>query len=155
MPASHYMIERGLPTPPHHARWCHGSRTQFLDVLAVLTGCRLRLQALPDGHRPDVMRYDRERNRLFLGEAKETETPGNSETRIRLLTYLRWMRAYLSEPSRTAVLAICYGTTAHGKGWLEAIEFLSQELRLEVTQSGIKRFDGGLAVAWFTYGRAA
>src|SRR2546426_6033017 len=106
----------------------HESRTQLLDSLAVLIGCREQLgSTLPDGLRPDVLRLDTTRRLLFLGEAKHSESPRNRYSIERLTKYVQWIRSHLEfvpragGPNPTAVVAICFGQAAHADDWLDTL----------------------------------
>jgi hypothetical protein len=68
----------------------HDSFVAVLDAVAILSGrCeRLPLNFLPDGSRPDVLRLERQRKVLFIGDAKNGETSGNRTTQLRLRTYV-------------------------------------------------------------------
>jgi hypothetical protein len=132
----------------------HDLRAQFLDELAVLTGCREALSGgFPDGKRPDVLRANLSRGILFIGEAKHSESPGCSATQARLFEYLRWMSIHVSERSRTGIFAICFGRKEHTQGWIETISNLGLEARLTFEESGVETFGPEIIVVWFVLGR--
>lgn len=96
----------------------HASRTQLLEDLADLAGFTCRIGGFfPDGSQPDVLRLSREDRGLFVGDAKHTETPGNTATALRLRRYCRWLRAHRQglRPG-VAVLALCV-PTGHRHAW--------------------------------------
>lgn len=67
----------------------HESRVDCLRTLATLAGCAGGFGGrLPDGARPDVVRYAADRRLLFVADAKDTESPGCAATRMRLAAYV-------------------------------------------------------------------
>jgi hypothetical protein len=49
-----------------------------------------------DGHlAPDLVRLHYRRPRLFVADAKATESPGTRDTKIRILFYLRAIRPWI------------------------------------------------------------
>ncbi len=143
-------VSCGLPEHSPRGRM-HRDRTELLKSLAVLFGCAQRVDAFADGARPDILRSDASKAVLFLGEAKDTETPGNTETQIRLLAYFRWIKAYLRRGGRRAIVAVCFGEAAHSKKWKDTLEFLSAETNLVPLQAGSERFDGKARIVWCLY----
>jgi hypothetical protein len=125
----------------------HDERSAFLRDLATLIGCRGQVDVLPDGHRPDVLRYNIERGLLFVGDAKDTETPGCAATRERLRYYVSWVSAHVSSGGRGLVV-ICFGEVAHGAGWSSVLQALSQECGLHCIDQGVRVFGRDLLVAW-------
>lgn len=139
----------GAPTPEHEAR------AAFLRSLATLAGCAGGLGAqLPDGLRPDVVRYAVGRRWIFLGDAKATETPRCSATRDRLAAYLRWLRAHESLGG-AGVFAICFGRRGDAGGWLRAIFELAGRERVTCVAGDVTEFAPDLLVAWLVTGRAS
>lgn len=94
------MIVAGEPGRPTALHEC---RRAWLDAIAILEGFTLRLEALPDGSIPDVLRVDQRRRWLFVGEAKDTESAGSSTTGARLHRYATWLAA------NGGVFAVCHG----------------------------------------------
>jgi hypothetical protein len=141
------LVEHGAGMNPH------GRRTEFLASLAVLFGCAQEAGGeFPDGARPDVTRLNVRKAVFFIGEAKDTESPGNTETQLRLLSYLKWIRAYVEAPHRTAVIAICFGQQNHTSGWIRTLRFLGREAGVIFLEEGVERFDGSTRVVWHVYG---
>ena len=128
----------------------HGERVEFLRSLAVLSGCITPMSTLPDGRRPDVVGISSADKMIFLGEAKETESPGNTATRARLAGYFKWMKVVVGG-GNTAVLAICFGNATHINGWLETVEILSNEFEMPTGKRKVRRFGGGLIVVSAIY----
>lgn len=66
----------------------HEWRVELLATVAMLSGCRRRV-TLDKGMSPDVAAADDTGRRLFVADAKATETAGCSATSRRLRRYLR------------------------------------------------------------------
>lgn len=128
----------------------HGVRTTFLDTLAVLSGCYEPIgSSFPDGCRPDVARVNLSKRFLFIGDAKNTESPGNIATRERLLCYLRWFEAHV-RAGGDGVFAICVGYDADIRGWVEAIKTLVNETRCQCLNWRVNRFPPDFVVILFS-----
>lgn len=110
----------------------HEARRELLDAIAILAGFTLTFPgALPDGRRPDVLRVSLTRSGLFVGDAKATESPGNSDTVARLLAYARWIDAAARGRSHpVAVLAVCVPGRHATQGWTRALELVAHEAGL-------------------------
>lgn len=115
-----------------------------LDALAVLSGhrCLLRLAAWL---RPDVARCDMAHARIFVGDAKDTESPANAET-------IRRLRSYFA-PVGSANRRGCAATfaVAHGEpsaDWLSVLEWLCARLGLEATARGQEVIAADATVSW-------
>lgn len=131
----------------------HEDRRRALDALAILTGHTAALPwGFPDGLRPDVLRCDLSRSSLFVGDAKEVETPGCLETRVRLLRYIRWVASHVQTGRRTATLAICFGPASQARGWQETLEVLSHEAGMEPILCQHDRLGSGFNVVWLVCG---
>jgi hypothetical protein len=140
---------------PTGAQTAHGRRVEFLDALAILMGCEGTLNGeLPDGRRPDVLRYDVERRILFIGDAKHWETPGNRETQARLQHYFKWLRSHV-EGCGLGIFAVCFGRRSDTSAWTETMEMLGREVGLYYTRRGVERFGPGLLVAWSEFSTSA
>lgn len=97
----------------------HDDKVRFLDSLAVLMGCKESLGGqLPYGERPDVLRTDRKQGVLFIGDGKNTESPKCIDTQLRLLRYLKWLSAHVSDKDRIGMFSICFGRKADSEGWV-------------------------------------
>ena len=126
----------------------HDRRTDFLDTLAVLLGCRRYLgPILPDGLRPDVLRYGLDQDTLFIGDAKDTETPGNSATSSRLLGYLKWVAGHVQAGHGPGILAICFGRRLHAQAWMKTLALMAREVGLPATFIHWRALSTGLNVA--------
>jgi hypothetical protein len=125
----------------------HEERRRTLDALAILGGCReLLLPFFPDGRRPDVLRFDSERRHLFVGDAKDTETPGCSETRTRLVHYASWLRAN-ALVAGSGTLALCHPDTGGAK-WAKLLENVALEQGFRDVRWRQRRLDTDTVVSW-------
>ena len=130
----------------------HEERVGFLETLATLMGCCDPFaDEFPDGRRPDVLRTDPRLTVLFVGDAKNTESPGNVETQARLLGYIRWLAAFVERGAGIGIFALCFGTAGHTPTWVATILMLAREVGLETAEQGVEHFGPGLIVAWFVF----
>ena len=134
------MIARGgqvlLVTQP---RSRHEELVRLLDAMAHLIGCVEGFGGyLPDGRCPDVVRLDRRRNVLFVGDAKDTETPGNTATQCRLLAYVRWTKAFVESRGGIGVLAVCIDDKTESDRWLRLLNTLGHEVGIVFRGYGIE-----------------
>jgi hypothetical protein len=119
----------------------------LLRTLAVLSGFERGPEVLIGGWRPDVLQLRSQDGALFMGDAKATETPGNSETYERLRHYADFLSGWV-ESGRTGVLALIVDVT-DSYGWLRVLRALSfgpsggQPVRGRVDQ-----IDDATAVIW-------
>ena len=121
-------------------------------TLAALMHCNETFgDELPDGRRPDVLRTDPRLTVLFVGDAKNTESPGNVQTQARLLGYLRWLAAFVDRGAGIGVFALCFGEEQHTSRWIMTVSMLALETGLEPSEQGVERFDPGLIVVWFVF----
>lgn len=126
----------------------HERRTDFLRSLAFLAGFNSRpWVTLPDGRIPDVLLFRPADRGLFIGDAKDTETPGTRQTQARLLSYMHWYRAHLLHPLAQGIFAVCFGDCHQKNEWLRLIRFLSHEVCLTGLEFSEDRFASGLHVA--------
>ncbi len=129
----------------------HKARATLLKSMAEMIGCTAHLEfTLPDGSRPDVVAAAIGRRILFLGEAKDTESPGCQPTQARLSNYLRWMAAHLYRDEAIALFAICFGCTRHTSAWLTVIARLAAREGICPLRRGVTQFDRGLSAVWIT-----
>jgi hypothetical protein len=128
----------------------HKEGTVLLDTLATLVGCHASLEAgLPDGLRPDVIRLDLSSGRLFVGDAKHSESPASIHTQGRLLNYLRWFAAHLRSGRGDGVFAVCFSRVSDTYIWVEALNMLADEAGVEHASVRHERFPGGMTLVWF------
>src|SRR5262245_50058296 len=97
----------------------HETRVEVLRALASLCGCH---RALPLALHvdPDVVRFDRAHRRVFVGDAKQTESPGNRETARRLAGYAVAARPLLAA-GWDALFVVCHGATHRADPWSSAL----------------------------------
>jgi hypothetical protein len=101
----------------------HELLVERLVTLADLMGFTLRsARALPDGSRPDVLRRDYWRRRLFVGDAKATEWPDGEAWR-RITGYASWLEAY-SLAGGPGLLLIATPSSDMAGAWSEALATL-------------------------------
>lgn len=125
----------------------HEERRRVLDALAILGGCREPLLPfLPDGRRPDVLRFDAERRHLFVGDAKDTETPGCGDTRERLLHYASWLRAN-GVAAGSGTLALCHPPDDAGR-WGRLLEGVARAQGFRDVFARRRDLDAETAVSW-------
>lgn len=86
----------------------HESRVRDLETLATLAGFAAPL-AFAWRLRPDVARVCPRSGAVFLGDAKDTETPGCDATRARLRWYVLGSRTVCAGRSLTIALAVAAG----------------------------------------------
>ena len=125
----------------------HEERRRTLDALAILGGCREPLLPFfPDGRRPDVLRFDRARRHLFVGDAKDTETPGCRDTRVRLGLYASWLQAN-ALVAGIGTLALCHPADAGGR-WLDLLEVVAEEQGFTSAGARQRLLDAETVVSW-------
>lgn len=130
----------------------HEYRVGMLDSLAVLSGHFATGIALVNRERPDVLRLRRDDGSLFVGDAKATETPGNTETFGRLTRYAEYLTGWIGAGG-SGVLALAVPDADTG-GWLAVLRDLG------VGPSGGSHVRGhadlievGTAVVWASFRR--
>jgi hypothetical protein len=127
----------------------HDKKARLLNDLAILLGCDGGLHSgFPDGRRPDVVRIDVVRQILFIGDAKQTETPRCEMTRIRLRNYLRWLRAHVCDAERLGIFALCFEKRSHRKGWSQTIIDTAALVGLQTHRHGFCSFGERLNMVW-------
>lgn len=115
----------------------HETRARTLAAMATLAGHVIEIDALPNGGRPDVLLVRPGDCSVFIGDAKATETPGNTETAQRLMRYTAFLRRYVDAGgSGVVALAVPVGDLY---GWLRV-------LRDVCAQHGEGRVDGRVEV---------
>lgn len=98
----------------------HEARVDVLTTLATLAGHVNAIDVLPDGSRPDVAMVRPGDRSLFLGDAKATETPGSSNTAVRLGQYTAFLGRYIAAGG-TGVFALAVPPTER-YSWLRLLE---------------------------------
>jgi hypothetical protein len=115
--------------------------------MAILAGCReALLPFFPDGRRPDVLRFDSPRRHLFVGDAKDSESPGCRETRERLARYTAWLRAN-AMIAGSGTLALCHSATGASR-WLELLEMVARDQGFDDLRGRQRRLDTEIVISW-------
>lgn len=128
---------------------CHAALTTVLQDLAMLFGCASALRnGLPDGRRPDVLAVSANRDILFVGDAKDTETPGSASTYARFDRYLEWARAYLRRSRGTVIVAICFREESHAEDWQATLNDLCIDASLPITRLRYDYLAAGVNLVW-------
>jgi len=125
----------------------HEELRAILEALATLSGYSRDLGGcFPDGSRPDVIRIDPLCGSVFVGDAKDTESPGCSASYSRLATYLRWLLR-LKRGLKHSMLAICANTSARS-GWETTLYRLAHENGLAHFSVRVAELDDFTVVTW-------
>jgi len=106
--------------------------------------------AIPDQCRPDVIRVSRRRMLLFIGDAKNSETPGNRETQRRLFAYFRWIAAFLHRKG-SAVFVVGFVHRADTAGWVNTTLMLNNELSMAMPYYDVSVFPGDVTLVRFVW----
>lgn len=112
--------------PPGRPSASHEQRRGDLDTFAALLGFGLPV-APPRGVIPDVALAHIADGRLFVGEAKHTESATDRSSAARLLVYLDWLRR-LSAPPPSFVGLAC--PPRHADAWAELVSALAADVGL-------------------------
>ncbi|GAB3332593.1 hypothetical protein GCM10027452_05900 [Micromonospora halotolerans] len=130
----------GRPSGPHE------SRVEILATVAVLAGYTAPSQIAAD-LTPDVVRLDLRYRRLFVADAKETETPGTRHTQERLRAYVIAAKAWLS--ARYSVrLAVCHGDYGAAGPWLSLLRTTARDAAVESTEGSWTTLDRENVLCW-------
>jgi hypothetical protein len=126
----------------------HEARREVLGAIAVLSGFDLAVRsALPDGSRPDVLYISSADRRVFIGEAKHSETPGCLGTLARMRRYLAWFGSVGGGPDE-CVLAVCHSRYDDRSAWQAGLRLLAFEEQLDVASTGSKSLGLGATLTW-------
>jgi hypothetical protein len=126
----------------------HEKRRKLLDSLSTLAGYQLDLSdGLPDGCRPDVLRTNMENKGLFIGDAKDSESPYNLDTRVRLFNYFRWLLIHISAGGK-GILAICFGSRKDADGWAFVFQLMANEVGVLFTSIRMIKIEPGSFIIW-------
>lgn len=102
---------------------------------------------LPDGCQPDVLRGNLARRLLFLGDAKDTETPGCRATQMRLHRYFRWARCH-TDNGGTTILAVCFGRRRDSAAWVRTLATLAAEVGIAWASIDVAKLTSENLLAW-------
>lgn len=130
----------------------HEDRVAALSAMATLARFDLPMTALPDGSIPDVLQLRRSDGGLFIGDAKASETPGNSATFGRLTHYSDFLAGWVGT-RHVAVLALI--VEAHDAyNWLRVLRDLCIKAADGQRVSGrVDLLDFDTAVVWHYFDR--
>jgi hypothetical protein len=127
----------------------HEERRAILDTIAVVSGYfGRRYDVLPDGIRPDVVRVDPRCGGVFIGEAKDTESPGQEAARSRLARYFQWLVALDQTRQGPSTIAVCFGRPVDQRRWVTTLTRLGHEAGLKGFTAECHRVDETAFVAW-------
>lgn len=132
---------QGNPSPAHE------ERRRCLDAMAILSGHTYELPRLPDSRRPDVVRWDPEHDRLFIGDAKASETPGSAETVSRLQAYARWVATHVSQRGEIATFSVLFLHGTEARDWAKTVELVLAEAGVDVSAE-VRRLSLGFTLVW-------
>jgi hypothetical protein len=125
----------------------HEYRAATLSTMASLAGHTEHVSALLDGSRPDVVQLRRADCSLFIGDAKATETPGNTETFERLSRYADFLASWVGAGGSGVLALIVADVDAYG--WLRVLRDLCLRPAGGVRVEGrLDLVEIGTAVAW-------
>lgn len=118
----------------------HSSGCALLHTMATLCGyvCILP-RGFPDGSMPDVIHVNVERRGLFIGDAKASETPGNSETAVRLTRYVRWLAIHIQDRKAIGTFALAVSSPKDSAGWAALLKGILHEAGLDGGSVRVKR----------------
>ena len=122
--------------------------------MATLAGFAVPMTALPDGSIPDVLQLRRADGGLFIGDAKATETPGNSETLERLTRYSDFLTWWVGTRHAAVFALIVEEHDAYG--WLRVLRDLCIDAADGQRVRGrVDLLDFDTAVVWHYFVRKA
>ena len=128
------------------ARSRHDERAEVLRTVAVLAGYTTPTQ-LGELLIPDVVLLDLRRRRLLVGDAKDTETPGNQQTGDRLARYAAAARSWAAAGFAVR-LAVCHGLPARPASWVGLLLAVGRRAAWHVLDVGAMPVDVGTALSW-------
>lgn len=130
----------------------HDRAVETLRALASLVGCGQQLEhGLPDGRRPDVLQLNTGKGLMFVGDAKDSETPGTTASRARLQGYLSWVSSFLQGAGRRAVVAICVCQPGYAESWRDSLESLAAEVGIHARARGALGLGPRETVLWWAF----
>jgi hypothetical protein len=109
----------------------HESRVTLLGDIADLAG--FVVPSRIDAHLlPDLVRFHHRQPSLFVADAKATESPGNHETKMRILVYFRALRPWLQSGFMVQI-AVCTGIDSRHR-WLDTLDSMAKFSGMRPTQ---------------------
>lgn len=131
----------------------HEERVGALETLAALAGFSASADLGP-GLIPDVVRLDAARRRLFIGDAKATESSRCTATRTRLASYLSEARLWRLAGA-DVLFTLAHGAPARADRWLNTVEAVLADAGLDVAAVGSAGIGPDCVLAWAWIGRLA
>lgn len=128
----------------------HETKVEVLKTISDLIGCT-KTFPLADGIAPDVVRINASQTLLFVGDAKETESPKNKQTKIRLYNYLLWIRAYILKPNRSSIFAICFRDISDYSRWVISIQELIKIVDIDFSSFKLTQIDQEINLLYFNF----
>ena len=109
----------------------HKRLQEDLKNWAIECGYPNSRQELPDGSKPDVLRYDSKNKMCFIGDAKDAtnETPSNTETVKRIKNYIQQFAVLLDEQKiHDGNIAIATNDEQAAKDWVIALKYFCDQV---------------------------
>lgn len=128
----------------------HDQRQVILESMAILAGYSTALPHFPDGTTPDVLRVRLQEGSAFIGDAKDTETPRNTATLVRLTHYFRWAKSIRNSGQDVSFLLCIPPGRKLAADWLNVIFLITKEIKLPCQTSGATRLSSDSALVWVT-----
>lgn len=125
----------------------HENYVEILNDVAMMMGFSASLAVLPDGTRPDVLRFNFATNGVFLGDAKATESPNCIATRLRYQCYVDWLSASRAAMN-ASVCGICFGECGTAPGWKGLLVDTLITGGLTVARLELYRIDFPVGLVW-------
>lgn len=125
----------------------HEHYVDILNDVAIMMGFSASLEILPDGTRPDVLRFNVATNGVFLGDAKATESPNCVATRLRYQHYVDWLAASRAAMS-SSICGICFGECDNAPGWKGLLADTLITRGLIVARLELCRIDFPVGLVW-------
>lgn len=132
----------GYRSVPSHR---HEERRAMLETVATLAGFTANI-TLPYSVIPDVSRISLESGSIFIGEAKESETPQDFNTMARIEKYMQWLLQ--KRPSQHPDLFCVCHPAHHGAGWYSVLETIADAVDINSRLGGQMVLSYEAVVTW-------
>lgn len=134
----------------------HEEKVDVLNTVAILAGYSESFGGrLPDGARPDVLRFQPETGALFIGDAKETERPFDQAVRARLSRYMQWFRWNIAARGTGGIFALCVGRCHDLGDWSAVIEDLALQSEIDYHRIHERTLSHDIFALWLEVTRNA
>jgi hypothetical protein len=120
--AARMLREAGAPGPEHERL------KKSLHLWAKEKKYVTMYSELPNGSRPDVLRTTKDKEYLFVGDAKDAanETPDNKDTLVRLAIYIDEFSSILGNSGyKGGIIAIATNNADIAEQWIPALNTLA------------------------------